>query len=253
MSLTKRISNGFTLIELIIVIVITGIIAGVVYPVIMYGIKSSKQFDEAKGVSVRARLAVERIARDVRYAVPNSIRIHSINSSNDSIEFGDAVLHSHYSTIDGTSSPYTLNDDTGLTLPATNFISIYNTSADDFYSYPNSPSVFDVVSVSGNQVQFNANAKPYSPNHRYSLFNSCVCYSLDTNGILYRYGGYSPDQDFQTDATEKNILINNVQAVEFKYYEGNLSNAAMVSISIIVKVGETSVSYHEEVHIRNVP
>ncbi len=239
--------------ELIIVIIITGIVAGVVFPVIIYGIRSSKGYREAKGVSVRARLALERISRDLRYAIPNSIRVHSVNTSYDSIEFGDSVFQSHYSTIDGTSSPYTLNDDTGLSIPNASYISIYNTSADDFYSYPNSPSVFDVVSVSGNQVQFNANNKPYSPNHRYSLFNTCVCYSLDTDGILYRYAGYNPGQDFQTDATEKNILIDNVEAVEFKYYAGNLSNAAMVSITLIVKVGDTSLSYHQEVHIRNVP
>lgn len=239
--------------ELIIVIIITGIVAGVVFPVIIYGIRSSKEYREAKGVSVRARLALERISRDLRYAIPNSIRVHSVNTSYDSIEFGDSVFQSHYSTIDGTSSPYTLNDDTGLSIPNASYISIYNTSADDFYSYPNSPSVFDVVSVSGNQVQFNANNKPYSPNHRYSLFNTCVCYSLDTDGILYRYAGYNPGQDFQTDATEKNILIDNVEAVEFKYYAGNLSNAAMVSITLIVKVGDTSLSYHQEVHIRNVP
>ncbi len=239
--------------ELIIVIILTGIVAGVVFPVIMYGIKSSKQFNEAKELSVRARLAVERISRDLRYAIPNSIRIHSINSSNDSIEFGDSVFQSHYSTIDGVSSPYTLNDDTGLTIPSASFISIYNTSADDFYSYPNSPSVFDVTSISGNQIQFNANQKPYSPNHRYSLFNTCVCYSLDTNGVLYRYAGYSPDQDFQTDATDKNILIDNVQGVEFKYYPGNLTNASMVSITLIIKIGDSQISYHQEVHIRNVP
>jgi len=239
--------------ELIIVIVLTGIVAGVVYPVIMYGIKSAKQFDEAKNMSVRARLAVERISRDLRYAIPNSIRVHSVNSSNDSIEFGDSVFQSHYSSIDGVSSPFTLNDDTGLSVPDSTFISIYNTSADDFYSYPNSPSVFDVVSVSGSQVQFNANQKPYSPNHRYSLFNTCVCYSLDTNGVLYRYSGYNPGEDFQTDYSDKNILIDNVQGVEFKYYPGNLTNASMVSITLTISIGDSQMTYHQEVHIRNVP
>ncbi len=250
---TKQTFKGFTLIELIIVIILIGIVAGVLYPVIIYGVKSSKQYSEAKEISVRARLAVERISRDLRYAIPNSIRTHSINTSNDSIEFGDSKFQSHYSTIDGVSSPYTLNDDTGLTVPDANYISVYNTSPDNFYSYPSSPSVFDVVSVSGNQVQFNANEKPYSPNQRYSLFDTCACYSLDTDGKIYRYSGYNPGQDFQTDATEKNILIDNVQSVEFKYYPGNLSNAAMVSITLTVKVGDSQITYHQEVHIRNVP
>ncbi len=250
---TKQTYKGFTLIELVIVIVLIGIIAGVMYPIIIYGVKSSTQYSEVKDISVRARLAIERISRDLRYAIPNSIRVYSINSTNDSIEFGDGKFHSHYSTIDGISSPYILNDDTGLTVPNANYISIYNTSANNFYSYPNSPSVFDVVSVSGNQILFNANIKPYSPNHRYSLFDTCVCYSLDTNGILYRYSGYNPGQNFQTDATEKNILINNVQGVEFKYYPGNLSNASLVSITLIIKKGNSQLTYHQEVHIRNVP
>ncbi len=250
---TKQTYKGFTLIEVIIVIVLTALIAGVVFPVIRYGITSSQRFSEAKEVSLRARLALERISRDLRYAVPNSIRTHSINATNDSVEFGEAIFHSHYSSIDGISSPYTLNDDTGLTLPSANLISVYNTSADDFYSYPNSDSVFDVNSVSGNQVVFSANKKPYSPNKRYCLLNSATCYSLDTNGNLYRYSGYNPGQDFLTDATEKNILINNVKSVVFDYYPGNLSNAAMVSITLTIRTNETEITYHQEVHIRNVP
>ncbi len=66
--------NGFTLVEMIVVIVITGIIAGIVAVFIrapMQGYVDSARRAELTDV---ADTAVRRLARDIRTAVPNSIR-----------------------------------------------------------------------------------------------------------------------------------------------------------------------------------
>ena len=74
--------NGFTLIELILVIVITGIIAG------MISVFISKPMEGYVAVSNRAELvdaaasALQMMARDIRQAVPNSIRCNTTGCVN---------------------------------------------------------------------------------------------------------------------------------------------------------------------------
>src|SRR5688572_5071141 len=70
----RRRSDGVTLLEMVVVMVLTAVVAGAVaflaYPI-----------QQASDVTVRAQLtdatdnALQRIGRDVRLAVPNSVRV----------------------------------------------------------------------------------------------------------------------------------------------------------------------------------
>lgn len=78
--------DGFTLIELIIVIVITGILAG------MVAIFIKAPIDQYIGIANRAEMtdiadtALRRMGRDIRTAVPNSVRL-PVASGSSYIEF----------------------------------------------------------------------------------------------------------------------------------------------------------------------
>ena len=85
--------RGFTLVELVIVIALLGIISVVTVGFIsssMQGYADLKRRDQLSGA---ARVAVERMAREVRNALPNSIRVSADNSC---IEFIPAVAASRY-------------------------------------------------------------------------------------------------------------------------------------------------------------
>lgn len=58
--------DGFTLIELVVVIVVTGIIAGIVAALIMQAAGAYSDEQLRSGVQYQARLAVERISREAR-------------------------------------------------------------------------------------------------------------------------------------------------------------------------------------------
>lgn len=59
-------SKGFTLIEAIITIVIVGIISSIAALIILEGVKASAKEQNLSGVHYQARIAMERMAREIR-------------------------------------------------------------------------------------------------------------------------------------------------------------------------------------------
>ena len=77
MSMRPKNQRGFTLVEMIIVIVITGIIGGMVAMFIRAPVQGYVDSARRAEMSDVADTALRRIGRDVRTAVPNSLRIPS--------------------------------------------------------------------------------------------------------------------------------------------------------------------------------
>lgn len=59
-------SNGFTLVEIVITIVLIGILSGVAAMIIMQGVRAYSDEQSRSDVHYQARLAVERMAREIR-------------------------------------------------------------------------------------------------------------------------------------------------------------------------------------------
>ncbi|MDZ7890465.1 MAG: prepilin-type N-terminal cleavage/methylation domain-containing protein [Rhodoferax sp.] len=83
---TMRQQAGFTLVELVIVIVIMGVIGGVVAVFMRAPIQA--YFDSGRRAALTdvADTAVRRISRDIRKALPNSVRV-STSGSDSCLEF----------------------------------------------------------------------------------------------------------------------------------------------------------------------
>ena len=86
MTRPARSPRGFTLLEMIMVIVITGVIAGMVAVFIKGPVDS--YFDMARRAELTdtADTAVRRMGRDIRLALPNSVR-NPVDGSDQCIEF----------------------------------------------------------------------------------------------------------------------------------------------------------------------
>ena len=79
----RRASSGFTLVELIMVIVIMGIVGGMVAVFMKSPIDAYFASSRRAGLTDLADTAVRRIARDMRKALPNSVHA----PTNQCVEF----------------------------------------------------------------------------------------------------------------------------------------------------------------------
>lgn len=106
MGIVKKHARGFTLVEAIVTIVIIGVLAGVVAVFIRAPMQNYADSAARAEMSDVADLALRRIARDLRSALPNSIRV--IGSDGYGIEFiptktGGRYLSAADGDADGTS------------------------------------------------------------------------------------------------------------------------------------------------------
>ncbi len=213
-----RRQRGFTLVELVIVIVLISVISLASVQFISNLALGYADQTRRQNLSDVTQLAVERISRELRNALPNSVRVRSL--SNDScIEFIPIHGASTYQNLPvGTASnqltvlPLGNNGLTSVSGSDPLFIAVYpiDSNTSDENHGANNP-VYDMdnhsivarVANSGTFIgQINGSSvasvtlraahrfPTESPIGRFYIVGLPVSYCLLSNGDLYRYNGY---------------------------------------------------------------
>ena len=274
-------SRGFSLVELIVVIVITGVIASVVGLFITGPIQGF--IDQARRAELvdAAQLALTRMGRDVRGALPNSVRI-----SGDSLELlltldgdryrveapgadTDRLEFSSTETTFNTLSPLRLPD--GATFPVTASVAIYPLQQPGADPYRASDKVMTAAatvnasavnnSVSGESegrvVLAAAHRFPFdSPTRRVFLVSGPVTYQCSPPQLL-RYDGYAVSalQPVPPGVTPV-VIVGNVQSCAFAFAPGTAQRNAVVSLAVSLAASGASderVRLLRQIHVGNVP
>jgi MSHA biogenesis protein MshO len=276
------IQRGFTLMEAMVVIVLTGIIAAVVAVFIPAPVKGYFDATRRAQLSDLADTAVRRITRDLRLALPNSIRVTSnagvsylellltrsggryraepeAGGGGDVLEFGSAANPFRFDVI-GQAPALAVNADQ---------IVVYNlgpgfTGADAYAAAGNNRRT--VTAVNGNTVTLSpAVAFPFeSPAKRFQVVETVVTYACDpAAGALRRYGGYAiqqsqPDTSAELSGGSSALLAGSVAACAFTYNPNavNLRNGVVVVALTLTQStpgGPESVSLLQQIHVNNVP
>jgi MSHA biogenesis protein MshO len=240
MTYSRPRQRGFTLIELIVVIIITAIVAGMVTVFIRAPVQGYLDVAARAELADAADMASRRIARDVRLALPNSVRVTS-NGSGSYLELLLTKTGGRYLSEDDNLSSTPGNvlafdpltpvanakvftivgaPPAGLqTIVAGDFIVVNNLGDQppvDAYNCSGQCNRAQVASISGNNVTLANNPfvaqTPSMPSlsYRFQVVSTVVTYHCAPNvngtGTLTRYAGYAiqPTQPLSATAAPLN-------------------------------------------------
>jgi len=250
-----------------VAIVIVGIVAGIVGMFIRVPIQQYTDVAARAELTDNADTALRRIGRDLRLALPNSVRI---TGGNTTIEFLQTSTGGRYrADVTGNAAapgapldfatPTTTFDVLGDMNPIPvkgNQVVVYNLGIEgaDAYSGENRAGV---ESAGSNSITLTA-AKQFpfeSPAHRFQVVDTPVTYRCD-RGNLTRHWGYAitKNQDNPPVGGQSALIAQNVTACIFAYDPLVISErSGLVSMQIALTKNNETVTLYHEVHVSNVP
>lgn len=280
----RRCQQGFTLTEAIIVIVITGIISAVVAVFMVKPVQGYFDATRRAQLSDLADTALRRITRDLRLALPNSVRTTSAGGSvyleflltrgggryraeldggggGDVLEFG-AVSAPYRFDVIGQMPAVTAGSDSVVVFnlgPGFGTADAYQAAAGNLRS---------VTAASASQITLAPNtAFPQgSPAYRFQVIEGPVSYVCTPNavspalGSLRRHWGYavSAAQPTAFGAGSNALLASDVAACAFTYSPNAVAERnGVVGLTLTLTQstpgGPESVTLFQEAHVSNVP
>jgi MSHA biogenesis protein MshO len=198
--------NGFSLIELIVVIAVVGILAGIVAVFIRSPLEGYLATARRAELTDTADCALMRIARDLRGALPNSVRV-SVTGGSYYLEYlpiADGGRYRAAAAGDGSGDilDFTSGADAsfdvlgpGVSAASDQYLVVYNLGLDADTSAwlgGNLRAVTSSGTVANLAFSATGAALPLeSPSHRFYLVTTPVSYVCDpAAGTLRRYSGY---------------------------------------------------------------
>lgn len=289
---SPRRDSGFTLVEAIVVIVILAIVSSVVAVFIRGPVQG--YFDSARraGMSDVADTALRRMARDVRLAVPNSVRA-TLSGGVYYLEFVPTLSGGQYrqndvcftSGVGGGCVQIAALNGVLSGAAAGNSIAIYNTNnnaaadcsgnAPSIYCGQNRAAITGVaaaadatygsaeINLNFASMVFNPSLAASMPGQRFQIFSGPVSYACapavtgtDGSGTLTRYSGYAL-QAAQPTAFGAGVghalLAGNVSGCTISYTDGVLGNRGLITLWLTIMTQGESVSLMQQVHVDNTP
>jgi MSHA biogenesis protein MshO len=282
--------SGFTLIELIVTLVLTAIVVSFMALFVSAPVQGFA--DQAR----RARLvdaadtALGRMTRDVRRALPNSVRVRSAGGGSVALELIGTLDGGRYraeppgtadQVLDFTAGDASFNVIGGFTQlakpwsSAQHHLAIYNVGVPgaDAYELANvitPPGTAVTVAADGSAPgEDRVTVSPAfdfafgSPRKRVYLVDGPVSYVCDPlAGTLVRYAGYAigadhADRDSHGELVAAggtpSLIVNRVADCTFSYTPGTAQRAGLVTLELAIADGGESIALLAQAHVANAP
>lgn len=286
-------SDGFTLVEMIVVIVITGIIAGMIAVFITRPIEAYVDTARRAQLTEAADTALRRVARDLRTALPNSVRVVEVGVGVNAVKYLEFIptvgggRYRQYPTAGDTGNvlDFSAPDNNGFDVTgpvpvyaAGDFVTIFNLgpgSVSDAYvgnnrvaltSSNNNAALFSGDAAPIHTVTFAATQFPApSPSARFHVVRNPVTYECAPNaavpalGQLRRYvsNGFLAAQPTPPAGVTAQLLVDNVAECDFDYNEvvasGVHTRTGLVTLRLRLESSGESARIVHQMHVQNAP
>ena len=264
-------ARGFTLIELVTVITLSAILSVVVWRNISLPIRAFSDITRRAEAVATAQLAMERMAREVRLALPNSLRVSGDGSAIELLRTSASGRYrAEVSPSDASTDALNLNASsdtfqvlgswsmpagmrTGSGLPqclagTADCLAIYNTGSPTTCSSQtagtrtnawcgdNLAGILSANSATGVLSASRASAgtgwPTGSPQQRFYVIDTAISF-VCAGGMLRRYSGYAiASTQPVPPAVTGALLADHIGACTFSYQAGSASRAGLLSIQL---------------------
>ena len=256
---------GFTLIEMIIVIAITAIVGSMVAVFLRAPLESYAAQDRRARLADTADTALRRMGRDIRLALPNSVRVTSVGSV-VYLEFLGTRSGGRYRAQGGGdildfSAADSSFDVLGppIAIQAGDRIAVYNLgipgadawAGDTLATYSGAAGSVTNIAIAAKQFPL------ASPGNRFQIVDGPVSYVCDpAAGTLTRVWGYAPASAQPTSfaaATPRALLATRVSACTFAYQPGVTERGGLVSVMLNLSQANETVRLVANTQVSNQP
>jgi MSHA biogenesis protein MshO len=255
--------TGFTLVELVAVMVIAGILAIGSTLFISQAVKGVSDTAERQQVASIAWVVSEKVSRDLRNALPDSVRLGSSGGSDVCLEFIPTIAGTYYLSIPfGVAGPSAeVMEFQNINAVGNNDrLAVYSRDVASNYNLNNPGAISSVISSvstgSTSTVNFTSDFEfqDSSPQSRAYLVTDPVAYCF-IGGVLNRYQDYGFNGNFAVSNLANPVVIaTGMQSGSFEYDGSALSKNATVSLQTrFALAGGQTFDFDQEVQIRNVP
>ncbi|MBS0043016.1 type II secretion system protein [Shewanella sp. M16] len=284
-AVNKKSTLGFTLVEMVTVILILGILVVGVSSFIIFGTRIFVESSSVDQVLSQSRFAVERMTRELRSALPNSVRVNTDSLTYQCIEFVPIEASTTYLTMPivpaaAASTGIVILDNTVSAIRVNQFAWIYPLVDADVYSSARQKraqvkTIATAPSPLEHQVTLTFTAPTRfaeaSPRQRIYFGSNPVsyCFEKEPSGNdlqIVRYAGYNfnavqPNPAAMPATMGTGVLmaqsvanvLNNGADLPLILTPSSLVNNAMVHLQPRFNVNGETFQYRHQVQVINVP
>jgi MSHA biogenesis protein MshO len=262
-------NRGFTLLELVTVIILLAVVSISVTNYLRFGADIYADVTGREQLLSETRFVIERMTREIREAIPNSVRVRQ-SGTVQCAEFVPIQGSSSYIDIpvfpEAASASLNLVQHNVAAIDADKII-VYPLQASDIFggdpTTDTSGKAFSFATAPGtgtsseilildNAVRFDSD----SPTERYYLAKNAVSFCIDSlTKQISRYDGYWPGAIQAAPPAIAGVLMadNISNATPFKYSGSTLTTNAIIQLTIETLRDEETITFYHEVHLINVP
>ena len=257
---------GFTLVEMILVIAITAIVGSMVAVFLRAPLESYVAQDRRARLADAADTALRRMGRDIRLALPNSVRVTTDAAGVSYLEFLATRRGGRYRAAGGGDIlDFTATDSSfdvlgpAIDMRAGDIIAVYNLGIDGADAWAGD-TLANYTGAAGTTTSIAIAARQFplaSPGNRFQIVEGPVTYACNpAAGTLTRYWGYAVDVNQPTvfaAATPQALLATRVSGCGFEYQPGVTERGGLVSVTLNLSQTDETVRLYATTHVSNQP
>ncbi|NBB91643.1 MAG: prepilin-type N-terminal cleavage/methylation domain-containing protein [Gammaproteobacteria bacterium] len=267
-------SRGFTLIELILVIVLVGILAVVATVFILPPFQAAADLERRAMLVDATDLAIDRITREARNALPNSLRVPAANQ----VELITTVTHGRYRRLpapgggseifvparsSGTfdvlgglleaAAVQVRGPGTDCGTPAGHCLSVYNTGQPGFDAW-SGDNLAAITDAGAGFIEYDSGGSgppfaTHSPQQRFHVIDLTVRY-VCSGGQLRRQAGYGVGA---SPSGAGRLVADNITSCQFSYNPGTSARRGLLTVRLDLADEGESVFLLGQAQVLNTP